>query len=171
LSLKSLLRMHPQLFICERTHLFMHRFVFLFVNAFIHVSNMFSTHDICVKCTNLWRNELHTIFIINLWPFKFVTCCLLHVTICCLLLLIANYYYSSPIVVCCLLLHVVVHCSLPPFACTACFFVAALFSYTNYPFPFVVIHYFCHVLWLIFHFGSWNIVGISPFPFLGVQVG
>jgi len=81
------------------------------------------------------KNDLHTIFIINLSPFKFVMCCLLHVTICCLLLLIANYYYSSPIVVCCCLLHVVVHCSLPPLACIACFFVTAFFSYTNYPFP------------------------------------
>jgi len=101
------------------------------------VKHVFNAWYLCVKCTNLWMNELHMTFIINLSHVKFVMCCccLLHFIICYLLLLIINYYYSSPNVVCCCLSHVAVHCSLLPLVCITCCFIIALFSYTNYPFP------------------------------------
>jgi hypothetical protein len=110
---------------------------FICQHIYLCVKHVFNAWYLCVKCTNLWMNELCTTFIINLSHVKFVMCCccLLHVIICCLLLLTINYYYSSPNVVCCCLSHVAIHCSLLPLACIACCFIIALFSYTNYPFP------------------------------------
>jgi hypothetical protein len=66
-------------FICQRIY-----------SCFEHV---FNAWYLCVKCTNLWMNELRAIFIINLSPIKFaMCCCTLLVVVCCMLQFVACYY-------------------------------------------------------------------------------
>jgi hypothetical protein len=53
-------------------HLFIHRFVLHCRHIYLCVKCVFNAWHSCIKCMNLWMNELHIVFIINSSHVKFV---------------------------------------------------------------------------------------------------